>query len=371
MTHFKFLIPVLIVLAACGGKKEVDEQALLESLKQQQSELSVQIDSLERKLNPESQEKAVAVAIQEAKGCEFKHYVEVQGTVDGDQNVTATAQMPGVVTAIYKKQGDFVNKGQVIAELDAKVLKQNLKGLVTQLELATVVFEKQKALWDKNIGSEIQYLQAKNQKESLEDSKKALEEQIQLTKIVSPISGSIENNNLKLGEMVSPGMPNSTVRIINMSSAKVVAKVAESYALKVQKGNDVVIKFPDLGKSIETKLAFTAKYIDPSSRTFEVECKFPGKDLDLRANMIAYVAINDYTNPAAFCVPVNVVLAGSEGKYVYVAEQTPKGFIASQRQVKTGMDYNGQIEILEGINAGDKLIVTGYQNVKKGHKIEF
>jgi RND family efflux transporter MFP subunit len=295
----------------------------------------------------------------------------VQGTVDGDQNIAVSPQMAGIVTAVYVKEGTPVKKGQVLAELDALVMKQSLEEVNTQLALANSIFEKQSALWEKKIGSEVQYLQAKNSKESLEQRASTIKEQLKLAQVVSPIGGTVESVPLRVGQMASPGMPTSTIRVINMSVAKITADVAETYATRIKNGNPAIVNFPDLGKDIETKLNFTSRFIDPTNRTFKVECKISTRDVELRANMIAYIKIKDYTNENAYCLPVNYVQSNQDGKFLYIAKQSGNDWFVEKRMIKTGMDYDGNIEILEGITAGENIITSGFQNLNAGEKVVF
>ena len=171
--------------------------------------------------------------------------------------------------------------------------------------------------------------------------------------------------------MASPGMPTSTIRVINMGIAKISADVAETYAARIKNGNDALVSFPDLGKEIESKLNFTSRFIDPTNRTFKVECRISSKDIELRANMIANIKIKDYTNEKAFCLPVNYVQSNQEGKFVYVARPNGNEWTAERRTIKTGMDYNGLIEVVDGISAGDKIITSGFQGLNAGEKVIF
>lgn len=359
-------------LVSCSGN--TDKKAELEKLKAQREQLNTQIAQLETEVNPEgaaSEVKAVSVKVTPAVECVFNHFIQVQGTVDGDQNIAVSPQMAGIVTAVYVKEGTPVKKGQVLAELDALVMKQSLEEVNTQLALATSIFEKQSALWEKKIGSEVQYLQAKTTKESMEQRANTIKEQLKLAKIVSPINGTVESMPLRVGQMASPGMPTSTIRVINMSVAKISAEVAETYATRIKNGNPAIVSFPDLGKEIETTLNFTSRFIDPTNRTFKVECKISTREVELRANMIAYIKIKDYTNEKAFCLPVNYVQSNQEGKFIYIAKQNGNDWTAEQRMVKTGMDYDGNIEILEGITAGENIITSGFQSLNAGEKVVF
>lgn len=363
---------LIAFLVSCS--QNTDKKAELEKLKTQREQLSTQIAQLESEINPggaKSEQKAVTVKTADVVECVFNHYIDVQGTVDGDQNIAVSPQMNGIVTAVYVKEGSPVKKGQVMVELDDQITRQSLVEVNTQLALATSIFEKQSALWDKKIGSEVQYLQAKNGKESLEQRANTIKEQLKLSRIVSPISGTVESVPLRVGQMAAAGQPTSAIRVINMNVAKITAEVAETYATRIKNGNDAMVSFPDLGKDIETKLNFTSRFIDPTNRTFKVECKVSSKDVELRANMIAYIKIKDYTNEKAFCFPVNYVQSNQDGKYVYVAKQNGNEWNAERRIIKTGMDYNGVIEILEGISAGEKVITSGFQGLNQGEKVVF
>lgn len=370
----KIIIYSALVVFLISCAQNTDKKTKLEKLKAKREQLNTQISKLEAEINPTgeaSEAKAALVNVTEAAECVFNHYIQVQGTVDGDQNIAVSPQMSGIVTAVYVKEGSPVKKGQVMAELDAQVTKQSLEEVNTQLDLVNNIFEKQSALWEKKIGSEIQYLQAKNNKEALERRVNTIKEQLKLSQILSPISGTVENVPLRVGQMASPGMPTSTIRVINMSVAKITAEVSETYSTRIKDGNTVLISFPDLGKDIESKLNFTSRFIDPTNRTFTVECKVSSKDAELRANMVAYLKIRDYSNEKAFCLPVNYILNDQDGKYIYVAEKNGAEWVAEKRIVKTGLDYDGIAEILEGLAPGEKIITTGYQNLNAGEKVVF
>lgn len=362
----------LAFLFSCSASH--DKKNELNQLKLSREKLDDQISKLQAEIDPAGtakEEKAVTIKIDSMKSCTFNHYVEVQGVVDGDQNVAVSPQTPGIVTKVYVREGSQVKKGQVLAELDAQVLKQSLDEVKTQLDLANNLFEKQKALWDKKIGSEVQFLQAKANKESLEKRSRTLQGQIDMAVITSPITGTVESVPLKVGQMASPGVPTSAIRVINMNTAKITADVSENYASRIKNGNPVMVRFPDLGKEIESKLSFSSRYIDPTNRTFRVECKISDRDIELRANMVAYVKIKDYSNDRAFCIPVNYIQSNQEGKFVYVAVQKGNKWTAARRMVKTGMDYNGVSEVIGGITEGDKVITAGFQNLRDGDPVVF
>ena len=364
-------VAILATLVACTQSH--DKKGELEKLKTDREMLNTKISKLDAEINPNQKrdEKSISVMVKKMEVVPFVHYVEIQGIVDADQNVSVSPEISGVVTNVYVREGSKVKKGDLLATLDAQVLKQTVEEVRTQLDLASIIYEKQKNLWDKKIGSEVQFLQAKSNKESLERRIKTLEEQIAMANIVSPISGSVESVPLRVGQMASPGTPTSTIRVINMSSAKITADISENFAARIKNGNQAFIRFPDLGEEIETKLSFTSRFIDPANRTFKVECRIIPKDVELRANMIAYVKIKDYLNENSLILPVNIIQSNQDGKFVFVVSKTGDKFNAIKKKVTTGMEYNGESEITSGLSVGDQVITAGFQNLKEGSSVIF
>ena len=371
MKNSLFTLAILATLVACN--QNTDKKGALEKLKTERDVLNTTISKLESEVNPNQQkpDKAVNVNVKKLETSTFLHFVEIQGVVDGDQNVSVSPQMAGVVTNVFVKEGSIVKKGQILATLDAQVLKQTVEEVKTQLDLAAIIYEKQKNLWDKKIGSEVQYLQSKSGKESLERRIKTLQEQIEMANVVSPISGSVESVPLRVGQLASPGQPTSAIMVINMSSAKVSGEISENFASRIKNGNQAFVRFPDLGQEIETKLSFTSRFIDPSNRTFKVECRFSTKEVELRANMIAYIKIKDYTNESSLILPANIIQSNQDGKFVYAIAKNGDKVTAVRRKITTGMEYNGESEITSGLTAGDQVITAGYQNLKEGSTVIF
>ncbi len=359
---------LLLLISACN--KPADKKTELAELIKQHDELALKIKALETELqltDTTRVSKVTPVNIMEAKAEEFNHYLEVQGKVDGEDNIAVSAQMAGAITAVYVKEGDPVRKGQVLAQIDNSVMMQQIASTKQQLDFANSLFVKQKALWDQQIGSEVQYLTAKNTKENLEKTVATLNDQLEMTRIKSPINGSVEEVNLKVGQLASPGLP--AVRVVNFSSVKVVAEIAEAYAPKVKPGNKVVVFFPDFNTEIASKIRFTSKYINPINRTFVAEVRLGPSKVEYRANMMAVVKINDYSNPSAFTVPVTLIREAQSGKYIYVAREENGKLVARRQIVTIGNTYNSLAEITAGITEGDKIITVGFNNLIDGELI--
>ena len=255
-----------------------------------------------------------------------------------------------------------------MAKIDNSILRESIEEVKNQLSLATTVYEKQARLWEQKIGTEIQYLQAKNNKEALEKKLTTLNTQLGQANITAPISGVVDQVIARVGEMASPGMP--VARVVNLSNLKVVAKVADSYAASVRKGDEVIIKFPDLNQEYKARVSFVSTTVDPLSRTFRIEANLPSSSA-LKPNMLAQVQINDASRNDAIVIDQNLVQSTEKGQVVYVTATEGNRRVAQAKTVKTGLSYNGKVEILEGLKAGDQLITQGYQEVADGQVISF
>ena len=365
-------IVVLFLLFSCSNNK----QAQLSKLKQQQTAINDKIRSLEGEISTGKKDslnpgKFKFVGLKDVNSNTFDHYIRVQGKVDGDQNAAVFADAPGTVTSKFADVGQKVVKGQVLAQIDDQMYRSQMQGLETQYKFASDMFDKQKRLWDQKIGSEVQYLQSKTTKESLEKQISSLKQQIDKFKIKSPIDGTIEECNIKVGGVVSPDPRLAAYRVVAFKNLKVSAEVSEAYSAKVKVGDKLIVLFPDINKQFETKVDFVSKYINPVNRTFIIETKLLDDFNDLKANMIAIIQINDYHTDNAIQVPMNVIQTDLNGSYVYVVRSKDKYNAAFKQPVTLGISYNGVAEILKGLAIGDKVISVGYQELVDGEYIRF
>lgn len=361
---------LVVFLAACGAKSN-DKQAQLDSLKKQQKEIGDQIKALEKELAGSTKDakttKSKEVGITELKAGAFNYFIQTQGGIEAEDNILVSSKTPGIVTAVYVKEGQSVTVGQVLAQVDNTLILKSIEELKSGLELATTIFERQKSLWDQKIGTEVQYLNTKNNKESMEKRLATLNEQNEMSKIKSPINGTIEEVTAKVGENTAPGMP--AFRVIGSSNLKVTAKLSEAYINQIRLGNKVSAKLLELNQSFESRVTFVGRNIDPLSRTFMVEIPVPG-NIDARPNMSASIQVTFNTIASALSVPINVVQTINEEKVVYVAEESNGQLVARRRVVEVGGVYNNSAEIKAGLKAGDKVITFGYQGLNDGESVK-
>ncbi len=365
-------IAVLFLMIACSGNKE----AQLSKLKEQQTALNEKIQKLQAEVNADKKdtlnpEKFKFVGLNSVSSNKFDHFIRVQGKLDGDQNAAVFAEAPGTITSKFADVGQKVVKGQVLAQIDDQQYRTQMQGLETQYKLSSDLYDKQKRLWDQKIGSEVQYMQSKTNKESLEKQISSLKQQVDKFKIKSPIDGTIAECNIKVGGVVSPDPRLAAYRVIAFKNLKVSAEVSEAYSAKVKQGDNVLVIFPDANKTFDSKLDFVSQYINPVNRTFIIETKMPEGLTGLKANMLAIIQINDYHTDNAIQVPMNVVQTDLTGSYVYVVRPKDKYNAAYKQPVILGNSYNGVAEVLQGLKPGDKIISVGYQELVDGEYVRF
>jgi len=370
-----FSVLATLAISACGGKKTADEnkQAQLDALKKEIAKLQSEASAIEKEINLKSEKtNGKEVEITEIQKGLFQSYIMIEGSADANESTIATPKVPGTIVRVLVQPGASVTAGQVLAQLDNTTISQGRNELQQQLIFVTTLFEKQKRLWEKGVGTEVQYLSVKNQKESLEKSMKTLETQIDMYNIKAPITGTLESVDAKVGQAVAPGLP--LFRVMNLSNIKIKADVAESYSKKVKAGDKIKIFFPDLDTEIDANISFASKYIDPLNRTFRVETKLPRVE-NLKPNMIAKLKIVDYENKSTISVSSNCVQTTESGSYVVIAkaQTNAKGdatsFVAERRTITTGKSSDGKTEILTGLTIGDLVITTGYQELNNGQAI--
>ncbi len=347
------------------------DAARLARLEQKRDALNAQIEELKAAVaagrGTAAAETPAAVRVEEIREAPFHHFITIQGTVESDNNILVPPVSPGLVKKVHVEAGDRVSQGQLLAELDASVLESSIAEVETSLALATTVFERRQRLWEKKIGSEIEYLQAKNGKEALEKRLATLREQYNLTRITSPIDGTVDEVQIKEGEMAAAGF--GAFRIVQISRLKVTASLAENYISRVARGDRVKVGIPVLGLEFEAAVRAVSQVIDPRNRTFQIEVEVPGRERAVKPNLLAVLTINDYSNPKALAVPKNVVQETGTEQFLFVAAREGGKWIARKRVVRTGMDSGAMVEILDGLRDGESVVTFGFQAIADGQAL--
>lgn len=379
MKYLLYLITLLALISAssCGSENSWPEDiegkktlltAKKDSLRTIEKDIAKLVSEI-AKLEPNKKKPRELVTLQKVEKIDFQHFIEIQGSVQSDEYVNASSEVGGRIIDLRVREGQTINKGALVAKLDLEAVQKQIAELEKSMELAVDVYERQKRLWDQNIGSEIQYLQAKNNKERLEKSLETINYQLTKAEVYAPSSGVVEMVNIKGGEMVSPGMP--IITILNTYKVKVVANVPETYIKAIGRGEEVTIKFPALDTEKRARVTRIGNIINPANRTFEVEVEMANPKGLYKPNLLAIMMVNDNTYKDVPTVPIEMVQQEVSGRsFVYIKSEGADGSFAKKVYVKTGDNYDGKIVITEGLIGGEEILVDGARVVAENALIK-
>jgi membrane fusion protein (multidrug efflux system) len=362
-----------IYLVSCGADTMDAKKAELENLKTEARELDAKIAALEKELEGQGTmvkeaSAEILVAALPLKPTSFSHEVEVRGTVQSRKNVMVSAETMGRVEKINVEEGQEVTMGQALVKLDADILRNNISEVETSLELAEAVFVRQKNLWDQNIGTEIQYLQTKNNRDALQKRLNTLQSQLKQYQVSAPFSGIVDDVIVRVGEMAQPGIP--LVRIVNPRDMYIKADVSEAFLGKFEQGDPARVYLPVQNKTFEASISSVSRVINEQNRTFTIEISLPNIETEFQPNQVAVLQLTDYANEAALIVPTKLIQTDAQGKFVYVADKNGNKQLATKKRVVTGLSYKSKTEILEGLSENDQVIEKGFRDVVEGAEIK-
>ncbi len=363
---------ILVGLAACRQSNDLEQKkAELRALRRKIARLEAQAAVLEKAIvesDTTQTEVAQKVQVWYPKWQPFTYTIRLQGEVQSQNTLLLSAEVPGSLLRLYVREGQWVKKGTLLAQIEDSQLRHTIQEVEASLALARTLYEKQKRLWEQRIGTEIQYLQAKNQWERLQQRLKALRSQWQKTRIYAPISGFIDEIFVKQGESVFPGMP--IIRLASHGNYKVSVQVPENYLNEVKYGDTIEVFIPDLDIRLNTRITAIDYTIDPLSRTFEVEARLPNLKA-LRSKMSVYVWIKTYRNARAIVLPRHLLRYDDQGRpYVFIAVEEGGKWRAKKRYVSLGKQLPTKVEIKDGLTPKDAVIIRGYQDLAEGATLQ-
>ena len=376
---------VTLIITSCGSDKKNSLESVLSSnnlelmrkkraeIIEQQQTINDQLTTLDQAISKvDTVKKIPLITTFKTKNQAFNHYFEIQGNVTTKDLLVITPEYNGILTRVYVKEGEKVKKGQTLAKIDDGGLSQQLAQLQIQAELAKTTYERQKRLWDQNIGSEIQFLQAKSNYEAQAKAVNQLEQQIAKTVVKAPFSGTIDDVITEQGSVVAAGQ-SQLFRLVNLDNMYIETEVPERYIEDVTKGKHVVVEFPVLNKTIETEVRQASDFIKPANRTFKVEVAIPNSEKNIKPNLTARLKINDYTSKDAILIPQSVISENAEGEqYVYTVadKNSDNEGIAKKTIITTGKTQGDVIEVLSGIKDNTEVIKEGARSVKDSQTVK-
>jgi len=386
MKNIYLLIIITVFLNSCSNKKEPSLEEILatndvELLKSRKSEidakleeLSLDLNQLNNKLNVLNKDRNTPlITTITTSEQQFNHFIELQGNVKTKQNVLVYPEMPGILNKVYVKEGQKVKKDQILATIDDGGLSQQLMLLESNEQLAKTTFERQKRLWDQQIGSEIQYLQAKTSYDSQKNATRQLKKQLDKFTIRAPFSGIIDDVFKEKGTVVAPGPGAEIFRIINLSNMYIETDVPESYISSIKKNKMVEVNFPILERSYDSSIRQVGNFINPSNRTFKIEVGIPNIDGEIKPNLTAKLKLNDYSNLNAILIPQSIISENSNGQqFIYVVKEDKENrqVYAERLVIETGKTDGDFIEVTKNLDANVEVILEGARSVNNGQVVK-
>lgn len=370
-----YIIPALVLALSCQPAGNLEQKkAELEEKKAELVDLKSSIAQLEQEiseLDPEfakANRKATLITTIPVTNTKFESFIEVSGSVESRKNVTISAETAGLIERIYVVEGEFVRGGQTLIKLNNDILLRSYEELKTSYDLAKTMFERQSNLWEKKIGTEVQYLEAKNRKEALENQIRTLESQIEKTYIKAPFSGTIDELDAKLGQYAQPSVP--LIRLVSLENMYIKADVSEAYLGAILKGDPATVEFPSIGQSFQSRISSVGQVINPNNRTFTVEVKVPDISYQIKPNLVAVVKIKDFEAEHATIIPNNLIQKDSRGDYVYIATKNSENLVARKIPITRGKTYENMTMVMEGLSGEEMLIDEGFRDVSDGVNVK-
>lgn len=382
----KFYISILtLIIISCNSSGSSNITSLiengdLEELKKRKKEYVDTMNTMQVELNEindgiaflDENEKLTLVSNYEIKEKVFNSYMEAQANLKTRKNVLILPEFQGTLEQIFVYEGQYVQKGKLLAEINDSGLKEQLEQLTIQANFAKENFERTERLWNNNIGSEIQFLKSKTDFESSQKMVEQMKDRLAKTKIYAPFDGEVDEIISNQGSNLIPGV-SQILRLVNLDKIYAEASVSEKYISFIEEGTEAIVQIPLLGKEIKSQIIQTGNFINPSNRTFRVEVPVENFDKKIKQNLDAKIKINIYSKDEAVVIPLRIVREDASGKnFVYVMNQDVKEgvYITSKTFISLGNKNNTDVEVTEGLKIGDMLVLEGASIVEDSQRVK-
>ena len=376
MKYASIIAIAAFLFVGCTPSPESD----LDKKKEELTKAEASLDSINKviaglkaeieELDTNARTKTFPVMVEEIQKGAFKNPFQIQGLVESNQNVMVSPEVPANVVKIHVREGQRVSKGQLIASLDGSVASAQISELENALTLAETNYKKQERLWNQKIGSEMQYLQAKNSYENLQKSLQTARTQLGKYSLRAPISGTVDAIMANPGELVGGMTSGPVARIVNLKDIKIKANVSEKYIGQIKVGQEVQVEYPSIGLKTKEKVVAISNVIDVNNRTFVVYVK-PTQNLgQMKPNLLAMITAYDFVDEDAISVPTKLVRRFGENSFVFVVQEKGEKKIVERRVIEIEKQFPSQTIIKSGLEPGDILITEGVNSVIAGDEVK-
>jgi len=298
----------------------------------------------------------------------FTDVIELTGSVEALDDATLSSQTSGTVEMLWDR-GTRVQKGEIVAKIDAEEAKAAVERAEAQYALAQDQFERQQPLYRDSVISALEFEQVRSERNQARAALSQARTRFENTRVRAPFAGTIEERFIEVGEQAAPGM--KVARLVNTRRVKVTAGVPGRYANDIRKGTPVQLDFRRYNAGVQTAEAtFVGNAIDPESRTFPIEVTVQNEDGRLKPSMGVNLRVTRAVLDSALVVPRSAILRDETGPHVYVAERTDSTVVARNRELVLGPATGGRVVADSVLAAGDEVIIAGQNNASPGAPLE-
>jgi membrane fusion protein (multidrug efflux system) len=296
------------------------------------------------------------------------------GTVEAVQGVTVSADLPGTVAKIEFESGKFVNKGDVLVELDTRQERAQLAAMEAQRDLAKLNYSRAQQLASQGVISKSDYDKSSADQRQTEANVAELRATIERKTIRAPFSGVLGIRKVNLGQYLAAGAP--IVPLQSLDPIYVNFGVPQQQGPQVKNGRTVRVSTAELaGHVFDGQVTAVDSLIDENTRNVQVQATLPNKAHRLRPGMFVEVSLNLGSSSTAIELPASAISYAPYGDSVYVVTdmkdkkgQTYRG--VRQQFVKVGSSRGDQVAILSGINPGDEVVTSGVFKLRNGAAVQ-
>jgi len=283
------------------------------------------------------------------------------GTISAFNDVAIISETQGRVVKIYTEVGDYMKAGSVLIEVDSELKEAAYKTAKVSYEKAKNDMTRFEELYKEKSISDSQIEQARWAFQSAEAQYIVARRQLSDTKITTPISGIVTARNVNIGSFVQ-GAPQATLvaNVVDISRLKVKLNVAEKDVFRLKQGNKVEITTDVFPNTAFTGTIATISAKGDDAHTYPVEVVMDNSKQQLKAGMFAQVTFNPQSSSNALIIPREAVVGSMKDAKVYVVNNN----VAKLRTVTVGKTFGTSIEVLQGLNVGEVVVVNGQNNLK-------
>jgi membrane fusion protein (multidrug efflux system) len=319
----------------------------------------------EKKIEPATKggkkpNKPVSVNVLLVKDTAFSNAIDITGTIDANEQVELRSETAGNITGIYFKEGTHVNKGQLLVRVYNQDQVASLKSVQVQIKLAEQNEYRNRILLQKEAVSKEEYETSLSSLNVFRSQADLIRAQIAKTEVRAPFSGIIGLRNISPGGYLSPS--SSIATLVNMDPAKITFAVPEKYLSLIKTGSKIHFNIESSKENFIGTVYAIEPNLDITSRSITIRARSANPKGLLRAGSFAKINLTLEQVPKTIMVPTECVIPDIKTSKVFVVENG----VATSRDVKTDVRTETKIQIIDGLKAGDSLIVSGIIQLRPG-----